>query len=218
MIFKDLRVNTIDAIESSYLALMEILYLDSALFREISSFLADTQKRYIEQHYSNLIFEIEMLLNNLRCIFDDIKRGFAKVLKVIEQAHGVSVELSYRLKTPYSLFIKLRGNNMRIGDVTDIIGFRCIVPTDKDCYLLLRHLTYYLQQSFLLIGVRDYISLPKENGYRSIHMLCMHHDRTKFEVQIRTCAMNDIAEFGGAAHIEYKYLQFKNFLKLQTKK
>ena len=106
-----------------------------------------------------------------------------------------------RAKHYYRLFLKLHKHGMDINKVFDLVAIRIIVPTIADCYetLGIVHKKYRP-----LIGrIKDYISLPKPNGYRSIHTTIFGPEGKIIEVQIRTERMHDEAEFGIAAHWIY---------------
>ena len=106
-----------------------------------------------------------------------------------------------RAKSLYSLFLKLRKHDMDISRIYDLAAVRIIVPEVADCYetLGIVHKKYRP-----MIGrIKDYISLPKPNGYQSIHTTVFGPDGKILEVQIRTIKMHNEAEFGIAAHWIY---------------
>ncbi|HEX7586481.1 MAG TPA: RelA/SpoT family protein [Patescibacteria group bacterium] len=111
------------------------------------------------------------------------------------------VEIYGRVKSLYSFFQKLKKHGMDINKVYDLTGIRIIVPEVADCYeaLGIVHKKYHP-----LVGrIKDYISLPKPNGYQSIHTTIFGLEGKIMEVQIRTKKMHDEAEFGIAAHWVY---------------
>jgi len=111
------------------------------------------------------------------------------------------IEIYGRNKSIYSLFKKLEKHDMDINKIYDITGIRIIVPTVADCYetLGIVHKKYHP-----LVGrIKDYISLPKPNGYQSIHTTIFGPEGKILEVQIRTQKMHTEAEFGIAAHWIY---------------
>jgi len=111
------------------------------------------------------------------------------------------IEIGGRAKNIYSLFLKLKDRDMDINRVYDLIAVRIIVPEVADCYetLGIVHKKYRP-----MIGrIKDYISLPKPNGYQSIHTTVFGPDGKILEVQIRTLKMHNEAEFGIAAHWIY---------------
>lgn len=106
-----------------------------------------------------------------------------------------------RAKSVYSLYLKLQKHDMDINRVYDLAAVRIILPEVADCYetLGIVHKKYRP-----MIGrIKDYISLPKPNGYQSLHTTVFGPDGKILEVQIRTDKMNNEAEFGIAAHWIY---------------
>ncbi len=125
-----------------------------------------------------------------------------KELKNELKKSGVSViDIYGRAKHLRSLFLKLRRYDMDITRIYDLIAIRIIVPEIADCYeaLGIVHRKYHP-----MVGrIKDYISLPKSNGYQSIHTTIFGPEGKILEVQIRTKKMHDEAEFGIAAHWIY---------------
>jgi len=120
------------------------------------------------------------------------------------------IDIYGRTKHTYSLFQKLKRHDMDINKIYDLVGVRIIVPEVVNCYetLGIVHKKYRP-----LVGrIKDYISLPKPNGYQSIHTTIFGPEGKFLEVQIRTKKMDDEAEFGIAAHWIYseKKQQFKD--------
>ncbi len=116
---------------------------------------------------------------------------------------GIKVQdITGRAKSLYSLYIKLKRYDMDISRIYDLVAIRIIVPSVADCYeaLGIVHKRYRP-----MVGrIKDYISLPKPNGYQSIHTTIFGPEGRIIEVQIRTPQMHAEAEFGIAAHWLYK--------------
>lgn len=109
---------------------------------------------------------------------------------------------SYRVKGFYSLYHKLRRKEWDINSVYDLLALRVVVPSVEDCY---RTLGIIHELWRPLPGrMKDYIAFPKPNGYKSIHTTVASQNGTIMEIQIRTRAMHDEAEFGIASHMAYK--------------
>ncbi len=108
----------------------------------------------------------------------------------------------YRVKGLYSLYKKLVRKDMDIEKVYDVSAIRIIVPTIADCYKVLG-ITHKLWRP-LLGRIKDYIAVPKPNGYRSIHTTIFTGDGGILEIQIRTEEMHREAEYGIASHVSYK--------------
>ncbi len=115
---------------------------------------------------------------------------------------GLDAHVSGREKTPYSIWRKMQTKNVSFEQLSDIMAFRIIVSDVAQCYqaLGLLHGRYQvLPQRF-----KDYISVPKPNGYRSLHTGVIGPLGQRIEIQIRTEEMQDQAERGVAAHWIYK--------------
>jgi len=115
---------------------------------------------------------------------------------------GLSTQVSGREKTPYSIWRKMQRKNVSFEQLADIMAFRIIVADIAQCYqaLGLLHGRYQmLPQRF-----KDFISVPKPNGYRSLHTGVIGPHGQRIEIQIRTAEMQEQAERGVAAHWIYK--------------
>ncbi|MHB8651957.1 MAG: RelA/SpoT family protein [Minisyncoccota bacterium] len=111
-------------------------------------------------------------------------------------------KLDHRLKYSYSLYRKLLRNDMDIEKIYDLVALRVIVPTVADCYRVLG-VVHTLWRP-LPGRVKDYIATPKPNGYQSLHTTIFTGDGGIAEIQIRTEAMHQEAEYGIASHLAYK--------------
>ncbi len=128
-----------------------------------------------------------------------------RVQKDVEKAfagHKMKVHLSGREKTIYSVYRKMREKHDGFAQVNDIFGFRVVVPTLNDCYVALG----VLHQLYKPVPGRfkDFIAIPKANGYQSLHTTLVSPLGTSVEFQIRTDTMHAVAEKGIAAHWLYK--------------
>lgn len=116
--------------------------------------------------------------------------------------HGMAVRILGREKTLYSVYRKMDTKHLSFSQVTDIYGFRIVVPELTDCYTglgVLHQLYKPLPGKF-----RDYVAIPKVNGYQSLHTTLIGPFGTNIEFQLRTHAMDVVAESGVAAHWLYK--------------
>ena len=124
-------------------------------------------------------------------------------LKTEMAKHGIKdITTHQRVKGRYSLWKKLQRKNMDIEQIYDIVALRVIVPTVDDCYRVLGiiHSTWRPLPG----RIKDYIALPKVNGYQSLHTTIFTGDGGIAEIQIRTPEMHEFAEYGFAAHHVYK--------------
>ena len=132
---------------------------------------------------------------------DVIKRVQAALEKDLEKA-AITSEVGGRQKRPYSIWRKMQRQNIGFEQLSDIMAFRVVVDSVEDCYKALG--TLHGKYSMVPGRFKDYISLPKPNGYRSIHTGVIGPENRRIEIQIRTQDMHDIAELGVAAHWRYK--------------
>ncbi|MBR6731039.1 MAG: bifunctional (p)ppGpp synthetase/guanosine-3',5'-bis(diphosphate) 3'-pyrophosphohydrolase [Alphaproteobacteria bacterium] len=145
------------------------------------------------------------IVSRLKFLSEQGKEDVAQVIKKLEEdlkEHGIEATVKGREKRPYSIWHKMQLKNIPFEQVCDIIAFRIIVNSIEDCYKALG----VIHTKYPMIGGRykDYISTPKQNGYRSLHTGVIGPLNRRIEVQIRTKEMNDVAEMGVAAHWEYK--------------
>jgi len=123
-------------------------------------------------------------------------------LKLLLSRHGLEAEISGREKHPYSIWKKMAERHISFEQLSDIMAFRAIVPSEEACYEALG--VIHRRWPMVPGRFKDYISTPKRNGYRSLHTTVIHADNTRVEIQIRTHAMHEEAELGLAAHWAYK--------------
>lgn len=128
-----------------------------------------------------------------------------KVRREVEAAFadvGMKVRIAGREKSLYSIYRKMDDKHLSFAQVTDIYGFRVIVPTLTDCYTALG----VLHQLYKPVPGRfkDYIAIAKLNGYQSLHTTLVGPSGVNVEFQLRTEAMHVVAESGVAAHWLYK--------------
>jgi len=130
----------------------------------------------------------------IRDVSDILERELAAV--------GVGAEISGRSKNVYSIYDKMRRQQKDFDEIYDIVAVRVLVDSVKDCYTALgvvHHLWKPIPGRF-----KDYIAMPKGNGYQSLHTTMISHTGEPVEVQIRTVEMHHTAEYGVAAHWHYK--------------
>ncbi|HVK53028.1 MAG TPA: bifunctional (p)ppGpp synthetase/guanosine-3',5'-bis(diphosphate) 3'-pyrophosphohydrolase [Pseudoxanthomonas sp.] len=116
---------------------------------------------------------------------------------------GLEHRLVSRIKTPWSIYNKMQGEGKSFDQVMDVFGFRVVVDSVPACYHALG--AVHAQYKPLDGRFRDFIAIPKANGYQSLHTVLFGPYGSPIEVQIRTTEMDLIAERGIAAHWTYKY-------------
>jgi GTP diphosphokinase / guanosine-3',5'-bis(diphosphate) 3'-diphosphatase len=115
---------------------------------------------------------------------------------------GLAVAIRGRQKRPYSIFNKMERKSVGFEQLSDIFGFRVLVDQEADCYRALG--VVHTAWPMVPGRFKDYISTPKQNGYRSLHTTIIGPGKQRVELQIRTHEMDVIAEYGIAAHPLYK--------------
>lgn len=130
-----------------------------------------------------------------------ISKILGNVQKALSDGH-IEAELSGREKSLFSIYRKMKGKHLSFAQVLDVYGFRVVVKTQQDCYAavgVLHALYKPMPGKF-----KDYIAIPKVNGYQSLHTTLVGPFGMPIEFQLRTQAMHEIAEAGVAAHWMYK--------------
>jgi guanosine-3',5'-bis(diphosphate) 3'-pyrophosphohydrolase len=165
-------------------------------------FMREMQSLAFEQLEPEASESINRRLEQLKQGDGDRIAKIASGLKLVLSRAGVEADISGREKHPYSIFRKMSERHISFEQLSDVMAFRAIVPTEEDCY---RTLGIIHQRWPMVPGrFKDYISTPKRNGYRSLHTSVIHADSARIEIQIRTADMHAQAEFGLAAHWAYK--------------
>ena len=146
--------------------------------------------------------DIALMLNSTRA---ERTEYIAKVIKEIKEQVtplGIPFEIDGRPKHIYSIYKKMKTKNKSFDELYDLVAVRIIVDTVKDCYAILG--AVHTAWKPLPMRFKDYIAVPKQNMYQSLHTTLLGADGKPFEVQIRTKEMHMTAEYGIAAHWKYK--------------
>ena len=130
-----------------------------------------------------------------------VKKISEHFMKAMEE-EGIEGEVIGREKHLYSIYKKMAEKKRMLGDIVDVYGFRIIVDDVNTCYQLLG-LVHGLYKP-MPGRFKDYIAIPRVNGYQSLHTTLFGPKGLPLEVQIRTTEMNRVAEAGVAAHWQYK--------------
>lgn len=123
-------------------------------------------------------------------------------LKDLFLEENINCEIFGRVKSPYSIWNKIKNKNVSFEQLSDIMAFRIITNSSRDCYKALG--VIHRKFSYVQGKFKDFISSPKSNGYRSLHTTVIGPKNQKIEIQFKSKVMNQIAEFGVAAHWKYK--------------
>src|SRR5437763_3756729 len=148
--------------------------------------------------YAVVMQRLDALAERNRNLIGEIESQLSKNL----QKNGISARVYGRRKQPFSIWTKMERKSVGFEQLSDIFGFRIVMPDVEACYRALGvvHTTWPVVPG----RFKDYISTPKRNDYRSIHTTVIGPGQQRVELQIRTEDMNQIAEFGIAAHAFYK--------------
>src|SRR6266542_466893 len=166
---------------------------------KIKNELEDLSFQYLEpESYRELMQRVEERRTRAIEFIEKIKVTVAEKL----QAAGLEATLEGRIKRLHSIHQKLRKQRIDIDQVYDFVALRIVVPTIPDCYAALGVLHNLWRP--VPGRIKDFIAMPRPNGYRSLHTSVISDEGHPFEVQIRTQEMHRVAEEGIAAHWKYK--------------
>lgn len=167
----------------------------SKLYRELQ----DTAFRLIHPHRAEVLTKaVKVAKGNRRELLTRIQESICDRL-----AHaGLTAEVFGREKSLYSIFRKMKDKQLSFSQVLDIYGFRVVVDSVPNCYLALGALHSLYKP--VPGKFKDYVAIPKANGYQSLHTTLIGPYGTPVEVQIRTHEMHHVAQDGVASHWLYK--------------
>ncbi|WP_373072934.1 bifunctional (p)ppGpp synthetase/guanosine-3',5'-bis(diphosphate) 3'-pyrophosphohydrolase [Sulfurimonas sp.] len=170
-----------------------ISFLKNILEDVSFSYLFKEEKHHIDNYLDTNFHEIEMKL-------DEFKNTVSKLLI----KHGFcedDFEILSRVKHRYSIYLKMQRKGIGIDEVLDLLALRILTKDEVKCYTILGLIHLHFQP--LSSRFKDYIAVPKDNGYQTIHT-SVFYEAAIFEIQIRTYEMHQTAELGVAAHWKYK--------------
>src|SRR5712691_11115461 len=166
---------------------------------KIKNELEDLSFQYLEpESYRELVQRVEERRTSAIEFIEKIKGTVQEKLK----GAGLEANLEGRIKRVYSIHQKLRRQRIELDQVYDFVALRIVVPTIPDCYAALGVLHNLWRP--VPGRIKDFIAMPRPNGYRSLHTSVIGEEGQPFEVQIRTREMHSVAEEGIAAHWKYK--------------
>ncbi len=160
--------------------------------------MADLSFKYVDPKRFN---ELKKLIEKYN---KSAEKSLAKIEEEVSKAlkkEKIKFTISGRVKSVYSLHKKLAKHNQNMGEIYDLTALRIIVEDVTDCYLVLGiiHSLYTPMNG----RIKDYIAMPKQNGYQSLHTTVITKDKRIVEFQIRTKEMHEYAERGLAASFYY---------------
>jgi GTP diphosphokinase / guanosine-3',5'-bis(diphosphate) 3'-diphosphatase len=167
---------------------------------KVRSELEDLSFQYLEpEEYKRLKEEVESRRASTEAFIEEVKARIAERLT----EEGVDfVRIEGRIKRLYSIYLKLKRQKISLDKVYDLAAIRIITKEEKDCYFALGVMHKYWKPFH--DRIKDFIAMPRENRYQSLHTSVVGEEGYHFEVQIRTEEMHRIAEEGIAAHWKYK--------------
>jgi GTP diphosphokinase / guanosine-3',5'-bis(diphosphate) 3'-diphosphatase len=161
--------------------------------------LEDLAFRNLEpEAYEDVVKRIARKRNDREALVSDLREILARELEKV----GIQAEITGRPKHIYSVWQKMTRENKDFSEIYDLSAIRVQVDTVRDCYGVLgvvHSLWKPVPGRF-----KDYVAMPKSNGYQSLHTTVITHTGEPIEIQIRTQEMHHVAEFGVAAHWTYK--------------
>jgi len=166
---------------------------------KIKAELEDLSLRYLEPEK---YYEIAQLVAQTKADREEtVKALIDQISKDVEKS-GINAQITGRAKHYYSIYAKMKRQNVSFNELYDITAVRVIVDTVRECYEVLG----LIHSQFKPIPGRfkDYIAMPKGNMYQSLHTSVIGPRSKPLEVQIRTWEMHQVAEYGVAAHWRYK--------------
>lgn len=167
--------------------------------QEMREELEDLSFRTLDpEAYSVVMQRLDALAERNRNLIGEIEDQLSNNLR----HRGLGARVYGRRKKPFSIWTKMERKSVGFEQLSDIFGFRVVVNDIEACYRALGivHTTWPVVPG----RFKDYISTPKQNDYRSIHTTVIGPGNQRVELQIRTEAMDQIAERGIAAHVFYK--------------
>ncbi len=165
---------------------------------KIKSELEDLSLRYLKP---DVYFSIVEKLNNTKIEREEYVEKMMKEVSLLLKQNKIKHEIKGRAKSVYSIYKKL-DKGKSFSDIYDILAIRILVDKEQECYLALGLI--HSKYKPLAKRFKDYIAMPKTNLYQTLHTTVFGLDGYMFEIQIRTYAMDEIAENGIASHWAYK--------------
>ena len=165
---------------------------------KIKSELEDLSLRYSKPDvYFSIVEKLNQSKVERNANVELMKESLSKLLN----EHGINHKIKGRAKSIYSIYKKL-DTGRRFSDIYDLLALRIFVDKEQDCYQALG----IIHSKYRPIPKRfkDYIAMPKENGYQSLHTTVFGENGQLYEIQIRTYEMDNLAEHGVASHWSYK--------------
>ncbi len=208
--------------EKQYKIAGETLYVYAPLAHRLGLF-------KMKQEFEDLAFkfehpakydEIKALVDQSREHREEIVEEFVAPIRTKLDNAGFKYTIKARVKSAYSIWQKMETKKVSFADIYDVYAVRVVFENDDDSLEAIKCWQIY---TFFTEGhkvhpdrLRDWITTPKANGYRALHLTVMGPDGKWIEVQIRSRKMDEIAELGYAAHWKYKNVDYEEDSELET--
>ena len=201
------NVRTLDSMapEKQYRIAKETLEIYAPLAHRLGIFRikAELEDRSLRYTDPPMYYRVSNLIQAKRSEREkSIENVITYVNELFEESELKNFEIKGRIKNIYSIYKKMVNQSRSFEDIYDLLAVRIVVDKIETCYQALG----IIHANFTPIPRRfkDYIAVPKPNMYQSLHTTVLSEDGTLFEVQIRTDMMDQVAEYGVAAHWAYK--------------
>ncbi len=174
----------------------------------IKAELEDLSFRYVS---SEEYFQMTSMVEPRRKKAEKEIKTIKKTLERLMKENDIPVDIFFRIKRLYSIYHKIKRQNIDFDQVYDFMAIRIITDSVKNCYAILgiihQHWPHFPHR------FRDFISMPKPNLYQALHTTIITENKHTIEVQIRTKAMHNMAENGISAHWKYKEKDQRTIMK-----
>ncbi len=150
------------------------------------------------KEYKDLLQKIKLRRESRQAFVDE---KIKEIKQYLTEA-GIDFDIYGRVKNLFSIYKKMLNRKVDIDQIYDLFALRILVNDIKDCYACLGVIHEYYKP--IPGRFKDYIAMPKQNGYQSLHTTVIGKEGIPFEIQIRTHKMHETAEYGIAAHWAYK--------------
>lgn len=203
--------------EAVRLVACEAAYLYAPLAHRLGLYTIKSELEDMSLKYTNrdMYTRIARKLNETKANRDAYIANFIRPVKEALEKEGLNFEIKGRTKSIYSIWNKMQKQHNDVEHIYDLFAIRIIIDTPErrekpDCWLAYSVVTDMYQPN--PARLKDWLSIPKSNGYESLHITVKGPDNKWVEVQIRTRRMDEIAEKGIAAHWKYKGIKSENTL------